>query len=151
MSSWSRLPVIKEKVDMLNQKVMVAWFGSTLSRSSSMFPSWASFLMRSFIMKHFQWVIDDAVVLAVSWVVSVIHPFKPLVSKKLDHLLFLTANSPWFGRKMAQKWLTRDQDSHFQAIFRLNHGELAIKKGTILFVSLSRMIFVFESLDFIEY
>ena len=39
----------------------------------------------------------------------------------------------------------------FRAIFRPNHGELAVNKGTILFVSSRSMIFVFESLNFVEY
>ena len=39
----------------------------------------------------------------------------------------------------------------FQTIFRPNHGDSAVKKGTNLFVSFQAMIFVFESLNFIEY
>ena len=39
----------------------------------------------------------------------------------------------------------------FRGIFRPNHNELAIVQGTILFISSRTTIFVFESLDFVEY
>ena len=39
----------------------------------------------------------------------------------------------------------------FRALFRPNHGELAVNKGIILFVSLRSLIFIFESLNFVEY
>ena len=63
----------------------------------------------------------------------------------------LTANSPWFGRKNGSKLDNHFLVSQFRAVFRPNYGELAIKKDTILFVSSRSMIFVFESLDFVDY
>ena len=39
----------------------------------------------------------------------------------------------------------------FRGLFRPNHSELAILQDTILFVSSRTTIFVFESLDFVEY
>ena len=66
-------------------------------------------------------------------------------------VLFSMANLQWFGQKTGRKWLSWSKINQFWAFFRSKHGELAIKKGTILFVLLRSMIFVFESLDFVEY
>ena len=74
-----------------------------------------------------------------------------LLDEKKRMVPLLTDNSQWFGRKNSSKLDNHFRVSQFQAVFRPNYGDLAIKKNTILFVSSRSMIFVFESLDFVDY